>query len=126
MAIDRNVQEAIGFWNMVLQPNPSRDRAKVWLDGDSNYQLFSIKEIIDLARMAGLEIPMREVCREYSFFLWEVATGSLRRIAFKEPADSLRKEINDTATPPDSKSAVDHYWRHNVDISDEASPKINV
>ena len=120
--------DELGFWIAFFQADPSRDRVKVWLDGDENYQFFSIEDFVDLGKSTGMIIALREACRDYSFFIWDVAEKSITRTRFTQPPDSLRKELVGIAPEVAQPASIaERYWKTDTDAGDDVNaPKIRV
>lgn len=118
--------ENLGFWVAIFQPDPIRDRVKVWFDGSEDYQFFTIDDFVLLGTQFNLTSLLRQACREYSFFLWRVEERQITRIGFKDSAESLRKELVNVQHPFEETSIADRYSKTDIDVVDEKNVKIKI
>ena len=116
--------DELGFWHALFQSDSSRQRVKVWFDGDENYALFKQEEFYALGKESGMTVALRSACRDSSFFLWDVEHKTITRVRFNQPPESLRKEIvPPTPATDQQQTAADRYWKTDIELDDKNGPK---
>lgn len=107
-------KEDLGFMYMVLQPDPSREKIKAWLDGEESSRTIKNVEFIEMVP-EQLRPSAKKVIRETSIFLWDVFADSFRRLSNKSEkipiGEWIKNKKTETALPEKEPELSDMYYR---------------
>lgn len=125
------MEDDLGFYYAIFLPEPHRDRAKVWIDGDEYYTFFSRDDFLKLAERGGIPSVMYLAMQETTFFIWDVAGKKINRVSAQTEQRSLREQIlrktfEDKAKAEKETSVAEKYWRSEEELRDNEAPKIHV
>ena len=93
MDMKQEIVDERGFYFAVFLSDTSKNRVKVWFDGDEDYDYFSHEEFIAMA--SDVEFMMKRALMDYSYFLWDVKAKTVNRLRFQQDAEQIRKMLNE-------------------------------
>lgn len=103
-----------GFYYMVYQPNPGKERVKVWLDGDTAYKFFKYEELLTLVPY-NMQSDMKKSLMEYSLFLWDVQGDFIKRLSFKGEkipiGEWISKKKTEGQVVEEAQDPTSLYWK---------------
>lgn len=108
----------IGFYYMVYQPYPNKEKVRSWIDGDSSYRTYKYKDLMKLVPV-NIQPLMRKSLMDYSMFLWDVKAGTIRRLTYKGekiPIGFFIKDKKNVNIEEKEESIHENYW--NADFHD--------
>lgn len=107
----------LGFYFMIFQPDNSRNRVKYWLDGEKAYNFMRF-DVFKRLVPSAMEIIFNLALRESSIFLWDVAESKIRRLHFTgdEPplSDWIRAKKTQNAKEEPRDGTHEQMWKHRV------------
>jgi hypothetical protein len=104
--------EELGFYYMVYQPNPPKERVRAWLDGDPACKYYSYDSLMKLIPH-NMQAAIKKSLMEYSLFLWDVHNEGLRRLSSKGGKIPIGEWIKNKKTEgavEEPLSIEDQYW----------------
>lgn len=108
----KKVVDDLGFYFMVFQPNPAKNRIKAWLDGEEAYTFYTRDQLLDLVPIP-LMPTMKEAMNETSLFLWDVMESQVRRLSSKGTKIPIGEWIKARKTEnaiQEEKNIQDSFW----------------
>lgn len=108
----KKAADDLGFYFMVFQPNPAKNRIKAWLDGEKAYTFYTRDQLLDLVP-TPLMPTMKEAMNETSLFLWDVMESQVRRLSSKGTKIPIGEWIKSRKTEnaiQEEKSIQDSFW----------------
>jgi len=125
-------QNPLGFFYMLFQPYPDRDRVKAWIDGADEYVYIRIEEMLSFAEKLSYDMrcQMYKACMETSMFFWQIEEEIVERVTLREKQLPYKLEVElarKREAAAQDADIVEKYWRSDVAIDPNGKPpKVNV
>lgn len=128
----------LGFWYCVYQPHPDRERVRVWLDGEELYTFYNFSTFLKFVESSVNDdlnselLPLAKASlRETSFFFWDVAKQSLRRLTAVSSQDPYKvlveeKKRAEAEAAASGNMVSDLYWRQSIDDSPDSNDPVKI
>lgn len=104
--------EELGFYYLMYQPNPPKERVRAWLDGEPTCKYYSYSDLMKLIPY-DMQPTIKKTLMEYSFFLWDVQDAHVRRLSSKGEKIPIVEWIKHKKTEgkiEEPLTVEDQYW----------------
>lgn len=119
--------ENVGFFYMIFQANPSKNRVKAFVDGEDIARSYSFDEIVELAKQANLDVPLiRRSLSSYSFYLWNIDEATISPIVVREGKRSIQSFLGEAKQQGIREQKTDNKPGGSLDFISERYHQVDI